>query len=179
MLTITNLGAALIGSWLAGVGLTCASNAANAADVRHGEAAFVRQCAICHTVDKGAPNRFGPNLFGIVDRRAGTVPGFHYSAAFKDAVSWDWNVDARRGWISAPKQMVPRSPMSVFQGVSDCDRDDIIAYLATRKDVHESAYRVCRRPLLGSIALVARLAAQLTATTVSKGISAATRSVEL
>ncbi|OAF15146.1 hypothetical protein AYJ54_05465 [Bradyrhizobium centrolobii] len=130
---VASLRVALIWPWLAGAGLTCASDMADAADIHHGEGAFVRQCALCHTIDKGGPNRFGPNLFGIVDRRAGTIPGFHYSAAFKDTASWDWNVDALRGWISAPKQMVPQSPMSVFQGVSDRDRDDIIAYLATRK----------------------------------------------
>jgi cytochrome c len=133
LLTVASLRVALIWAWLIGLGLACASETVDTADVRHGEAAFVRQCALCHTIDKGGPNRFGPNLFGIVDRRAGSVVGFHYSAAFKDAVSWDWNVDTLRGWISAPKEMVPHSPMGVFQGVSSRDSDDIIAYLATKK----------------------------------------------
>ena len=37
-----------------------------AGDAIKGKAAFARQCAICHTVDQGGPNRFGPNLFGIL-----------------------------------------------------------------------------------------------------------------
>src|SRR5438270_720942 len=114
LLTVASLRVALICPWFVGVGLTCVSDTVDAADVRRGEAGFVRQCALCHTIDKGGPNRFGPNLFGIIDRRAGSVTGFHYSAAFKDAASWDWNVDTLRGWISAPKQMVPQSSMSVF-----------------------------------------------------------------
>src|SRR3954467_11230325 len=56
-------------------------DASRAADVAKGEAAFVRQCAICHTIDKGGENRLGPNLFGIVGRRAGTMQGFRYTNA--------------------------------------------------------------------------------------------------
>src|SRR5258708_36972341 len=64
--------------------LTCLAGAAQAdGDAAKGNAAFVRQCAICHTSDKGGDNRFGPNLFGIVGRKAGTVSCFTYSKAFK------------------------------------------------------------------------------------------------
>jgi len=37
-------------------------------DAAKGQAAFVRQCVICHTNEKGGDNRFGPNLFGIVGK---------------------------------------------------------------------------------------------------------------
>jgi len=60
-------------------------------DAAKGRAAFVRQCAICHTVEKGGPNRFGPNLFGILGQKAGTVGGFTYTRAFKAAADWSWN----------------------------------------------------------------------------------------
>jgi cytochrome c len=104
-----------------------------AGDAVKGKAAFARQCAICHTVDEGGPNRFGPNLFGILHRKAGTVPGFDYSRAFKAAATWDWNADLVAGWIGAPGAMVPGTAMAVFQGVAQSDRDDIVAYLATRQ----------------------------------------------
>src|SRR5215471_1356285 len=103
------------------------------ADVSKGEAAFTRQCALCHTTSKDASNRFGPNLFGILDRRAGTVPGFKYSQAFKSSASWDWNADLLRAWIAAPAKMVPGTTMGVFQGVATKDGDDIIAYLAVQQ----------------------------------------------
>jgi Cytochrome c len=63
-----------------------------------GKAAFVRQCAICHTVDKGGENRLGPNLFGILGNKAGTVPGYVYTDAFKRQANWEWTADAMGGW---------------------------------------------------------------------------------
>jgi cytochrome c len=104
-----------------------------AGDAGKGERAFARQCAICHTVDRGGPNRFGPNLFGILHRKAGSVAGFDYSRAFKTTATWDWNEDLVAGWIAAPGQMVPGTAMGIFQGVAQIDRDDIVAYLATRQ----------------------------------------------
>src|SRR5258708_22039257 len=76
-----------------------------AGDAAKGKDALVRQCAICHTLEQGGPNRFGPNLFGILHRKAGTVAGFAYSRAFKAAAIWDWNEDLVAGWIAAPGQM--------------------------------------------------------------------------
>src|SRR5580704_14143101 len=63
-------------------------------DATKGKAVFVRQCAICHTVDKGGENRYGPNLFGIIGRKAGTEPGFDYTRAFKTRANWEWTEDA-------------------------------------------------------------------------------------
>jgi len=104
-----------------------------AGDAAKAKSAFIRQCAICHTVEEGGPDRFGPNLFGVLHRRAGTVAGFNYSRAFKAAASWDWNEDLVAGWIGAPGVMVPGTAMGVFQGVAQSDRDDIVAYLATKQ----------------------------------------------
>jgi cytochrome c2 len=117
------------------VALAClgADQSHAAGDAARGRAAFVRQCAICHTVEKEGPNRFGPNLFGVLHRRAGTAAGFNYSRAFKVAASWDWNEDLVAGWIGAPGLMVPGTAMGVFQGVAQSDRYDIVAYLATQQ----------------------------------------------
>src|ERR1700681_4681385 len=104
-----------------------------AGDAAKGKSAFVRECAICHTLEQGGSNRFGPNLFGILHRKAGTVADFSYSRAFKAAASWDWNEDLVAGWIGAPGLMVPGTAMGVFQGVAQNDRDDIVAYLATQQ----------------------------------------------
>jgi cytochrome c len=102
-------------------------------DADKGKAAFVRQCAICHTIEKGDPNRFGPNLSGIVGKKAGAVPGFDYTRAFKSAANWEWTEDALASWIMFPGVMVPGTAMAIFQGVAERDRDDIVAYLASKK----------------------------------------------
>jgi cytochrome c len=110
-----------------------AGTAGAAGDADKGKAAFVRQCAICHTIEKGDPNRFGPNLSGIVGKKAAAVPGFDYSRAFKSAANWEWTEDALGSWIMFPGVMVPGTAMAIFQGVAEKDRDDIVAYLASKK----------------------------------------------
>jgi len=115
--------------------LACfAAGAAQAeGDAAKGKAAFVRQCAICHTNEKGGDNRFGPNLFGIVGKKAGTVPGYTYTNAFKTRANWEWTEDAIGGWMMFPSTMIPGTAMGVFQGIAEKDRDDLVAYLATLK----------------------------------------------
>jgi cytochrome c len=108
-------------------------SASQAADVAKGEAAFVRQCAVCHTIDKGGDNRLGPNLFGIVGRRAGIFPGFKYSNAFRTTATFEWTEGLLGPWIALPSTMVPGTAMGVFPGVADRDKDDIVAYLAAQK----------------------------------------------
>jgi cytochrome c len=119
---------------LSALALICLASTAYAdGDAAKGKAAFVRQCAICHTSEKGGDNRFGPNLFGIVGKKAGTVPGFTYSNAFKTRANWEWTEDAIGGWMMFPSTMIPGTAMGVFQGIAEKDRDDLVAYLATLK----------------------------------------------
>ena len=104
-----------------------------AGDAAKGKSAFVRQCAICHTTDKGGDNRLGPNLFGIVGKKAGTAPNFDYTNAFKTRANWEWTEDALGGWMMFPSTMIPGTAMGPFQGIAEPDRDDLLAYLATLK----------------------------------------------
>jgi cytochrome c len=89
-------------------------------------------CAV-HTVNGDGPNGFGPNLFGVVSRKAGAVANFHYSAVFQSSASWDRSPEVLGAFMSAPAKMVPGTPMGVFQGVADKDREDIVAYLQSQK----------------------------------------------
>jgi len=120
-------------SALTTVALGLGLSTGQAADLAKGQAAFVRQCAICHTIDKGGENRLGPNLFGIVGRRAGTVPDFKYTNAFRTTATFEWTEGLLGPWIALPAVMVPGTAMGVFPGVSDRDKDDIVAYVATQK----------------------------------------------
>jgi cytochrome c len=121
-------------SWiLAAAFAVLGAGAAQAADVAKGQLAFVRQCSICHTIDKGGDNRIGPNLFGIVGRRAGTMQDFRYTNAFRTTATFEWTEGLLGPWISLPNVMVPGTAMGNFPGVAERDKDDIVAYLAAQK----------------------------------------------
>lgn len=98
-----------------------------------GAAIFQRQCALCHTIAKGAPNRFGPNLFGITERKAGTAPGYTYSPEFITMANWTWSADGVASFVVGPALTIPGNRMGIFPGVADRDVDDLTAYLAMQK----------------------------------------------
>jgi cytochrome c len=104
-----------------------------AGNASKGAAVFVRQCSLCHTIDRGGRNGFGPNLFGIADRKAGTAPGYKYSPAFLSMANWTWSPDGIASFVVAPGKTIPGNRMGVFQGVADKDLDDLIAYVAAQK----------------------------------------------
>jgi cytochrome c len=104
---------------------------AQAADAKHGVEVFAR-CAICHANTKGAPAKIGPNLFGVVGRKAGTMPNFTYSAAMKNS-GIVWTPEKLTAYIQHPQQVVPGNRMA-FAGVSSKSDDaDLVAYLGTLK----------------------------------------------
>jgi len=108
-----------------------AAGPASAADAKNGESVFNR-CAICHSNTKGAPARIGPNLFGVVGRKAGSEPGFSYSAAMKSA-GFVWTEDKLTAYVQHPQVVVPGNRMA-FGGISSGkDAADLVAYLATLK----------------------------------------------
>jgi cytochrome c len=111
----------------------CVSAADAAGDADKGASLFIGQCALCHTIAKGEPNRFGPNLFGIVDRKAGTAPGYKYSSAFLEMANWTWSPDGITSFVAAPEKTIPGNRMGVFQGIAERDEQDLLAYLATQK----------------------------------------------
>jgi cytochrome c len=100
-----------------------------AQDAEAGKKVF-QKCAPCHSVGPGAANKVGPNLSGLVDRKAGTEEGFSYSDAMKNSgITWD--EATFKEYITDPKKKVPGNKM-LFPGVKDeLERDDLFAYLAS------------------------------------------------
>ena len=105
------------------------SNAAFAAgDAAAGKALFKKKCKICHVVKDNGKNGMGPNLFGVVGRKAGTQDGFtKYSDGMKSAGVWD--DAALNKLMEDPAAFVAGNKMKGGK-ISDAgQRADIIAYL--------------------------------------------------
>jgi cytochrome c len=98
-----------------------------AQDAEAGKKVFTK-CAPCHSIGPGATNKVGPNLNGVIGRKAGTEEGFAYSDAMK-AAGWTWDEATFKEYIADPKKKVPGNKM-LFPGVKDeLERDDLYAYL--------------------------------------------------
>jgi cytochrome c len=99
----------------------------NAADLANGESKFAL-CSTCHTLPEGGANMTGPNLHGVIGRKAGMTPGYAYSDVLK-ATGWTWDAARIDTWITDPKVALPGTKMT-FAGLKDPkDRTDVIAYL--------------------------------------------------
>ncbi len=99
----------------------------SSADLANGQAKFAF-CSACHTVTPGGPNMTGPNLHGVVGRKAGTAPDFNYSDAVKNA-GFTWDADHLDKWLAGPQAFLPGTKMT-YPGMKDPkDRTDVIAWL--------------------------------------------------
>ena len=97
------------------------------ADPDNGRRVFAR-CRSCHTLPEGGPNMTGPNLWGVFGREAGSVEGYNYSSALREA-DFTWTAEQLDQWLNDPRGFLPGNKMS-FAGVRDeTDRRDLIAWL--------------------------------------------------
>jgi cytochrome c len=114
----------LIGS--VGIALMMMASAQAAGDEKRGEQVF-NQCKPCHSLEPDK-NGVGPTLHGLFGRKAGTVPGYNYSAALKNS-GVVWNEDTLKQYLSDPHKFIPGDKM-IFAGIKNEDQlDDLLAYL--------------------------------------------------
>lgn len=101
--------------------------AAQAQDAAAGEKSF-NKCRACHQVGETAKNTVGPILNGLFGRKSGTIEGYSYSEANKNAaITWDDAVFA--DYIKDPKAKVPGTKM-VFAGIkNEQEIKDLTAFL--------------------------------------------------
>ena len=96
-----------------------------------GETLFKKNCAICHTLEAGK-NKIGPSLAGVVGRKAGSVPGFAYSAANKNSGDI-WDAQTLDIYLVDPRKFMPGTKM-VFVGLKNPeDRKALIEYLEEQR----------------------------------------------
>lgn len=96
------------------------------AEAPDGATLFRRQCSTCHSLVAGEA-RQGPNLAGVYGRKAGTLPGFKYSAGFADA-DWVWDDAHLEPYLTNPQAVIKGGVMGYRQANADV-RQAIIGYL--------------------------------------------------
>jgi len=115
--------------WLAGATLPAFADV----DLAAAEIQFKKSCGTCHVAVADAPPRQGPNLFGVVGRKAGDVAEFKYSEAFaKGSGGIVWDEDTLDRWLADPQSVIPGAIMPYKQADPD-KRRLVIEYLKTRR----------------------------------------------
>jgi len=103
------------------------------ANVEAGKAIYMKQCFTCHTIDKGGPNKVGPNQWDIVGRKKASHEGFSYSSALQ-AKGGDWTYEDINHMIFKPQAYVRGTKMAFAGLPKEQERADLIAYLRTMAD---------------------------------------------
>ena len=103
---------------------------AQAGDPEAGKRVF-NQCSACHTTNEGGPNRVGPNLHGVVGRKAGSKEGFRYSAPMKQKGEEGlvWTEESLTPYLRNPREVVPGTIMAYPGLRNEKQLSDLIAYL--------------------------------------------------
>ena len=93
-------------------------------DAERGRVVFEKRCTGCHALTQ---DREGPHLQGVYGRVSGTVPGFDYSPALRNAkIVWDSATLDR--WLTDPDAFVPGNNMD-FHVTRPQERTDLIRFL--------------------------------------------------
>lgn len=102
---------------------------AAAGDAAAGRKVFT-SCANCHAVGPAARHGFGPQLNALVGRKAGSSPGYVYSAGMK-ASGLVWNEATLTAFLRDPNAVVPGTKMRYWGiGMNERKVADLLAYLA-------------------------------------------------
>ncbi len=98
-------------------------------DVEKGKK-IAKKCLACHTLNEGGKNKLGPNLFGVLGRKAGSVEGYKYSRAMSGS-GIVWDEATFTDFIAKPKKVVKGTKMG-FAGIKKATkRSDLLAYFKT------------------------------------------------
>ena len=95
-----------------------------AGDSVRGKALYESRCSACHSLDASV---VGPAHRGVFGRRAGSLAGYAYSDALKNA-GFAWDAASLDKWLTDPEKLLPGQRMGY--SVPDAqDRADLIEYL--------------------------------------------------
>ena len=95
--------------------------------VEDGSAQF-KKCLSCHSIAKDGKNKIGPKLFGVFNRKAGSISDYKYSKAMA-AHGKVWTFEEMNGFLTKPKDWIKGTKMTFVGLKSEKDRADIILYM--------------------------------------------------
>ena len=101
-----------------------------AGDATKGAKVF-KKCKACHTAQKGGKHKVGPNLFGVVGRKAGST-SFKRYRGIKGA-DWTWDEKLLSEYLTNPKKFTKdrtgKASSMMFKLKKKSQQADVIAYL--------------------------------------------------
>ena len=92
--------------------------------------AGTKACQACHSFEKASPNKVGPGLWDVVERKLGSHAGFEYSAALKEK-GGAWDYAQLDHFLENPKVYIKGTKMAYAGIAAPQERANVIAYLRT------------------------------------------------
>jgi cytochrome c len=94
---------------------------------------LAKRCIACHSFEKGAAHKIGPNLYGIIGHDIAAHDDYSYSPALQ-GIDGDWDYERMDAFIAKPQGFAPGTKMA-FAGIGNPkQRADLIAYLRSLSD---------------------------------------------
>ena len=92
-----------------------------------------KKCAACHSIAQGGGNKIGPALWGVLNRKAGSIPNYKYSKAMASHGKV-WTLDEMNSFLIKPKNWIKGTKMT-FAGLKNAkDRAAVILYMNENTD---------------------------------------------
>ncbi len=87
-----------------------------------------KKCAACHSISEGGSNKIGPALWGVLGRKAGSLPDYKYSKAII-AYAKPWSFEEMNGFLIKPKEWIKGTKMAFAGLKNEKDRAAVILYM--------------------------------------------------
>ena len=101
-------------------------------NIEHGKKVF-KKCAACHLINKGADNKIGPALYGVIGREVASKQDYKYSKAMA-GYDKNWTFEEMNGYLKKPQSYIKGTKMA-FAGLrKEKDRASVILYLNQSSD---------------------------------------------
>ena len=99
-------------------------------DLAHGEKVF-KKCTACHMIAADGKNKIGPNLWGVIGRKAGIISDYNYSKAMI-AYGKEWSFEEMNSYLIKPQAYIKGTKMA-FAGLrKEKDRASVILYMNSK-----------------------------------------------